>query len=127
MTLMVLHFTDISAQTEIIHTPKIPRLGEALQLQCVVKTDEILQASGNLELTLPNGTIFATKEISSPETSIAINFLPLTSEDIGEYTCTAMVQSPEFPRMSIQQFQSLNFGKGKNQYQCHKSNLIIIF
>lgn len=121
----MLHFTEISAQTEIIRTPKIPRLGEDLQLECVVKTDEILRASGNLELTLPNGTIFATKEISSPDTSIAIEFRPLTSEDIGEYRCTAIVQSAEFPKSSITQVQSLNFGMSKSQ--CYKYfNLIII-
>ena len=120
---MVLHSTVIPAQTEIVRTPKFPILGEPLQLQCVVKTAVILQASGNLELTLPNGTIFATKKISSPETSITIEFRPLTSEDIGEYRCTAIVQSPEFPGTSISKFQSLNFGMSKNQYQCYKSIL----
>ena len=80
----------------------------------MVKTDEILRASGSLQLTLPNGTAFATKEISSPETSIILEFKPLKSEDIGEYRCTATVQSPEFPGTAIQQFQSLNFGMSKN-------------
>lgn len=113
MKYVILCSIGISAQTEIVTTPEAPKLGEDLQLECIVRTDEILQASGNIQLTLPNGTIFATEEISSPETSVILEFKPLMLEDIGEYRCTSRVESSEFPGVGLEQFQTLNFGMSK--------------
>ena len=78
-----------------------------------MRVDEILRASGNVELILPNGTSYSTREISSPETSIILQFQPLNSENIGEYSCVSTVQSPEYPGSIRQQFQSVNFDMSK--------------
>ena len=103
------------AVTEFVGTPEEPVLGENFELKCVVRTDELLRATGTLELTLPNGTVFASTPISSPETSIVLQLNPLQEEDtIGDYACTSkLLQSPEFPGLILQQFSTLNFGMSK--------------
>lgn len=98
---------------EILLSPEVPVLGDDLRLECVVRTDEVLQASGTIDLLLPNGTLVASEEVSSPESSIILEFMPLTSEEIGEYRCSSTIESPEFPGVIVQQFQVLDFGMSK--------------
>jgi hypothetical protein len=105
----------LTAQTEITGIPASPTIGENFEIRCTIRTDEVLRASGTLQLTFPNGTVFASQAISSPETSISLPLNPLRQEDtVGDYTCTSQfVQSPEFPGVVLQQFSNLNFGMGK--------------
>ena len=107
------HPIGLTAQTEIVLTPEVPVLENDLRLECIVRTDEVLQASGTIELFLPNGTLFAAEEISSPESSVILDFVPLTAEEIGEYRCISTVESPEYPGVGLQQFQVLDFGMSK--------------
>ena len=118
----------LSAQTEITGVPESPKIGEDFEIRCTIRTDEVLQASGTLQLTLPNGTVFASMPISSPETTIVLPLNPLRQEDtVGDYTCTAqLVQSPEFPGVLLQQFSNLNFGMSKLATN-DISNLMIVY
>lgn len=108
-------YAVLSAVTEITGTPEVPKIGENYEIRCTIRTDEVLQASGSLQLTFPNGTVFATMQISSPETSIVLPLNPLRQEDLtGEYTCTSsLLQSPEFPGVIGSQISTLNFGMSK--------------
>ena len=108
-------YTVLSAQTEITGVPESPKIGEDFEIRCTIRTDEVLQANGTLQLTLPNGAVFASRPISSPETTIVLPLNPLLQENtVGDYTCTAQhVQSPEFPGVFLQQFSILNFGPSK--------------
>ena len=105
-----------NAQTEMIGSPENPVLGQNYEIRCRITTDELLRANGTLEFTLPNGTVFERRQISSPETSIVLQLNPLRQEDtVGGYTCTANgLQSPEFPGFTLQQFAFLNFGMCKS-------------
>ena len=115
------NYAVLTAQTEITGIPESPKIGENFEIQCTIRTDEVLQASGTLQLTLPNGTVFASMPISSPETTISLPLNPLRQEDtIGDYACTAqLVQSPEFPGIFLQQFSNLNFGMSKSEINCN--------
>ena len=105
----------LSAETVITGIPESPQIGENFEIRCTIRTEEVLQATGTLQLSFPNGTVFASRAISSPETSISLPLNPLRQEDIvGDYTCTSQfVQSPEFPGVVLQQFSNLNFGMGR--------------
>ena len=103
-----------NAQMEIIGSPENPVLGQNYEIRCRITTDELLRAKGTLEFTLPNGTVFESTQISSPETSIVLQLNPLRQEDtVGGYVCKASVHSPEFPGFTAIQSEPFWFGMCK--------------
>lgn len=102
--------TAINAQVSIAAIPEVPLLGDDLTLLCQVETEELLRPSGMIFLQLVNGTTISDS-IQSPTTTIAFNFLPFGSRDIGRYFCNVSITSPEFPETGLRAFKDITLSK----------------
>lgn len=72
-------------------------IGENFTANCIVMTNPMADATVNITWRLPNGTIATEQSIMSPAATVPLTFQPFEASDLGEYSCSAAITSPQLP------------------------------